>query len=211
MVLIPPICLAQSKKELGLLPSLNINKKFSKDWSVNVKTESRQSVANESSNYEYVLTDFSFIVAKKTSLNTTISGGYLMRFREREVVNRTIQQITLVKRYSSLRLAHRIVTDQTFQENADTEIRLRYRLSTEIPLSGESLDPNEFFLKLSNEYLNALEGPDYDLEIRSGSFVGHAFSLRSKLELGLDYRIGSFLNEAPRSRFWIGLNYYLTI
>jgi hypothetical protein len=209
--LLPLIPMAQSSYQLGMLPSLNINKKLQKDWSLHFKAESRQGLINGDFNYEYLLTDISLIAATKIGISTTIAGGYLIRIDEGQINNRAIQQISFVKRYPGFRLSHRISSDQTFQRDDQTEVRLRYRLSSEIPLEGQSLDPGEFFLKMNNEYLNSFQGDEYDLELRLAAFLGYAFGSDNKLEIGVDYRVDSFIDNNPRNRFWISLNFYQTI
>lgn len=202
---------AQGNNQLGLLPSLSINKKLPKDWSLNFKAESRQSLYHDDFDYNYLLTDFSVIAGNRIRLNTTLGGGYLIRITPDEVKHRTIQQVSLIKRYGYFRLAHRVSMDQTFSQLEDTEFRFRYRVSSEVPLQGQSLDPKEFFLKLSYEYLFSLQGKEYDLEIRGNAFIGYALSSNSKLELGLDYRADSFIADNLRNRFWLGLNFYHSI
>ncbi len=201
----------QSNALIGLLPSVNINKKLQRDWSLNFKAESRQALFHDGFAYDYLLTDLSLAAATKTGINTTIAAGYLIRLDGEAVRHRAFQQLSIVKRYSYFRLSHRFSSDQTFQQGDDAEYRLRYRITSEIPLEGRTVDPGEFFLKLNNEYLNSLEGKEYDLEIRGATFIGYAISSLSKLELGLDYRIDSFLGGLPRNRFWIGVNYYHSI
>jgi len=202
---------AQGTVEFGLLPSLNINKRLPKDWSLNFKTESRQSLIKEDFNYDYLLTDISLAASKKIGINTAIAMGYLMRIDDKGVKNRTIQQITFVKRYTNFSLSHRLLADQTFKKDDNTEVRFRYRISSEIPLQGKSLDPKEFFIKLSNEYLNSLHERSYDMEIRGAAFIGYVISPTNKLEFGFDYRIDSFINGDPGNRLWIGLNFYSSI
>ena len=200
--------MAQSKLEFGLLPSININKKLPRDWSVNFKGESRQSFYREQLNYDYLLTDFSVVAAKKASINTTFSAGYLLRMTENGTAHRAIQQVSAVQRYYGFRIGHRLLTDQTFQSEKKVIFRVRYRASSEIPLSGQSLDPREFFIKLNNEYLGEWQGGEFDLEIRLGSFLGYYLPSSDKLEIGLDYRLDSFVTDISRQRCWIGLNYY---
>lgn len=202
---------AQNSNELGFLPSLNVNKKLPNDWSINFKSESRQSLVKDDFKYEYLLTDISLAASKKVGINTAVSLGYLVRLYEGGSKNRIQQQITLVQRLATFRLSHRFLADQTFSNDEDTEFRLRYRISSEIPLQGKSLDPNEFFIKLNNEYLNSWHEKSYDLEIRLASYLGYVVSPANKLELGLDYRADSFIEGNQRNRFWIGLNIYLSI
>jgi hypothetical protein len=202
---------AQGNNQLGLLPSLNINKKLPKDWSINAKAESRQSLYQNDFEFNYLRTDFSIIAARRIRLNTTLGGGYLISVSPDAAKHRVIQQISFIKKYEFFRLAHRLSTDQTFSQFDNTEFRFRYRVSSEVPLQGLSLDTREFFLKLSYEYLFSLQGKEYDLEIRGNAFIGYALSPNSKMELGVDYRADRFLADNLRNRFWLGLNFYHTI
>ncbi|MDC8004081.1 DUF2490 domain-containing protein [Aureisphaera galaxeae] len=216
-ILITSYVVAQSRYQFGLLPSVNINKKLPNDWKLNAKVESRQELKSgffgESNDfqYEYLQTDISGIAAKKIAVDKSLAGGYLIRLREKEVLHRFIQQFIIVKGYHGLRLAHRFATDETFQKDGDTEVRLRYRLSSLIPLSGQSVDPKEFYVKVNHEYLNAWEGKDHDLEVRLVPHIGYNISESSKLELGLDYRLDSFIDSSPRHRFWTAINWYMSI
>ncbi len=209
--------MAQSTFQVGCLPSINFNYKLKNDWALNFKIESRQLLQrgtfNDDSdkNYEYVLTDYSFIAAKKVGLNSRLSGGYLFRFRGGNAIHRLIQQYTVTQKLPLLRLAHRVVADQTFSPREATEFRLRYRLAVELPLNGQSADPKEFYLKISNEYLNSIQNADYDLEIRFVPLLGYAITEKHKIEVGLDYRINSFLNQYARHSFWTSLNWFIEI
>ena len=208
---------AQSTYQVGGLPSINLNYKLKNDWSSNFKIESRQLLqrgmfnSDSNRNYEYILTDFSLITAKKVGLNSRISGGYLLRFRDGNAIHRLIQQFAVTQILPRFRLAHRVVTDQTFLPAEATEYRLRYRLATEIPLNGQSADPKEFYLKISNEYLNSIQNSDYDLEIRFVPLLGYAISEKHKIEFGLDYRVNSFLDQYARHSFWTSMNWFIEI
>lgn len=208
---------AQSTYRVGTLPSINFNKKMPDDWSINFKAESRQSLATgifsgESvSEFDYLLTDLSLITSKKVGLNNKLAGGYLVRLREGRTIHKTVQQFTLVKRYSAFRLAHRFASDQAFEKNHPVEIRMRYRITGEFPLNGEAVDVREFYLKINNEYLNAFQDSEYDLEIRLAPLLGYVFTDKNKFEFGLDYRVSSFLDSPARNSFWASLNWYLNL
>jgi hypothetical protein len=208
---------AQSSFQAGLMPSINFNKGISEDWSLNFKIESRQLFKegffrNENEfNYDYLLTDFTTITSKKIGLNNAISIGYTARFVDKDLGHRFIQQFTLTKRYTSLRLAHRFSTDQTFAKERSIQFRVRYRLTTELPLNGQSVDPKEFYIKINNEYLNVFQNKDYDLELRLVPLLGYNFNDNNKLECGLDYRLSSFLNADSRSSFWLSINWFIKI
>lgn len=208
---------AQKGYQFGSLPSLNINKKLKKDWSLNVKLESRQLFQHGETNgiaeryLQYDLTDVSMIVAKKVGLNARIAGGYLIRSERDHFIHRSVQQFALVQTVYGRRIVHRIMSDQTFSKTEKPNIRLRYRIAAEFPLSGEFVDPGEFYLKLNNEYLNSLQARVYDLEIRLIPLLGYDISDDVKIELGLDYRINSFVDNNTRQRYWMTFNVFVEI
>jgi hypothetical protein len=209
------IFFAQGSFELGILPAVNFNKKLKNDWSLNSRIESRMLLQSGvikgavDRSYNYVLTDFSLIAAKKVGLNSRVAAGYLIRFEEGDVHHRFIQQYTIVQRFSAFRLAHRAVSDQTFSSVEAPEFRLRYRITTELPLNGESADPGELYLKINNEYLNSIQARDYDLEIRVVPLLGYEFTEKLRLETGLDYRVDSFLNAKASHTYWMTVNFFM--
>ncbi len=208
---------AQSTYRVGAMPSLNLNSKLKNDWSLNMKIESRQLIQSgrfnddADKNYKYVLTDFSLISAKKIGLNSRLAGGYLIRVEDGELFHRFLQQYIIVQSMTGFRLAHRFASDQTFSDSEKPEYRVRYRIASEIPLNGESVDPGEFYLKINNEYLNIFQESEYDLEIRLVPLLGYDFTDSFKIETGLDYRVSSFLNDNTRHSFWMSLNLFIEI
>lgn len=84
-------CIAQSSVQYGIIPSINIIKKFPKNWSANFKAESRQSIYNQELKNDYLLTDLSLVVTKRIAANTTVGGGYLLRAK---MVNLKIEQFS---------------------------------------------------------------------------------------------------------------------
>jgi hypothetical protein len=206
---------AQQTYLVGLLPSINLNHQLKNNWSVNYKVESRQIFSSGTFNaesrtgFDYRLIDNSLLAAKKFGLNSKISGGYLARLEDGELTHRFIQQYSVVQRLSSFRLAHRVVTDQTFAPNESPEYRLRYRLATEVPLNGQSADLQEFYLKLSNEYLGGLQSDVTSLEVRLIPMLGYIISTQHKIELGIDYRLNKPLSLGASHRFWTGVNWYI--
>lgn len=208
----------QRTYQLGLLPAVNISTQLPRDFKLNGKIESRQllrrgvfKTEEQSTNYDYVLTDFSLLAAKKIGPRTSLAAGYLLRVEDDRFLHRSIQHLIVTQSYTGIRLSHRFSADQTFDPEESTEFRARYRLAAELPLNGRSADADEFYLKASNEYLNAWQGQEYDLEIRLVSLLGYRFTDSKKIELGLDYRLDSFLNQGSRQRLWIGLNWYQVI
>lgn len=208
---------SQSEYQLGTLPSINVNKSLGSRWFINGQWQSRQAVVQgvinqgSESGFSYILNDFTFIAGRKVGLNNSVAGGMLFRFRDDQVIYRSIQQLNLVSRLSGLRLGHRVVTDQTFVDDESLTFRLRYRVASEIPLNGQSVDTKELYLKLSNEYLNAWQETSYEMEIRIIPIMGYVINTKNKIELGLDYRIGSVTGERPEQVYWLNIGWYLKL
>lgn len=207
------VLLSQDRYRIGLLPQVNVNLPLATNWRLNTKVESRPLISagewgSQLSDFEYRLTDLSILAARKIGPGQSISGGYLLRSLPGEFRHRLIQQYAFTQTFSAFRLGHRLVSDQTFAPTAPTIIRFRYRLSFELPFNGQSVDPAEFYLKLSHEYLNILQSRTYDLEIRGMPTLGYLISDHSKLELGLDYRIGSFLKDRTRHTGFCVVGWY---
>lgn len=202
----------QSTYQLGWLPSINVNKKLQQDFKVNFNLATRQVLyKNQVANWQHQLVDFTNILSRKIGFNNALAGGYLLRFRDKQVTFRLIEQYTLIQKIASLQLAHRFRTDQTFERDRSIKWRLRYRLAGVVPLKGQTADPSEFYLKVNNEYLLASQNQNQDLEIRAVLFGGYKFSNNNKLELGLDNRFDSLLNRPIQSKSWIIMTWYLAM
>jgi len=215
LVLASETVYAQMQTRVGILPIVNYNYKINKNWDINFRLESRHFVfennISENSNfkYEYSLSDISALVGRKTGLNSKFVLGFLTRIEPDAVSYRTIQQFIFQTKIESFRVAHRIATDQTFSSNEATEFRLRYRVSAEIPLSGQKLDVKEFYFKFNTEVLNSIQDNVYDLEFRIVPNIGYVINEQHKIELGLDNRFESFINNQTRLISWITINWFL--
>lgn len=208
---------SQSLYEVGALPTINFNKKLKQDWSVNFQYATRHFFrkgafnSNGTTKYEFELSDYTLLAAKKIGIHSKVSSGFLYRRENGETIIRSIQQFAVVQPLDRFLLSHRFVTDQTFEKDANTTFRARYRIATEIPLNGDAADKNEFYVKLSNEYVNSWQNANYDLEVRFISMIGYTFANNQKLEFGLDYRVNSFVNTFAEHTFWTGINWYVQL
>lgn len=208
------IC-AQTQTRAGFLPSINYNQKIDKLWEINLKFESRhfvfESITSQNSDfaYRYSLSDVSALAGRKAGLNSKVVLGALTRIEPDAVSYRTIQQFIFLTKIENLRVAHRVAADQTFSSNESTEFRLRYRLSGEIPLSGLKVDVKEFYLKLNTEALNSIQDNEYDLELRIVPNIGYVINNQNKIELGLDNRFVSFIDNRTGFTSWVTINWYL--
>lgn len=209
---------SQSVTNLGTIPKLNIKKKFDNLWSINLEFAPRIELAEgrslstlENSGF-YTLTDITTVVSRTVGVSNSIGAGYLVRIEEdQSTAHRFIQQYVLIDYKGTHRIAHRFRTDQTFRQGSIPTYRLRYRISSDIALQGQTVDPKEFYFKVSNEYLGVFRNQANDLEIRLTPTLGYNLKNKSKVEIGLDYRIDAFIDSHPDHRYWIQIGYYLSI
>jgi len=200
---------AQTRTQYGVLPAINLNKKINTRYKLNFKLEGRQRLFQQGeSAADYQLTDLALVLARRMGLDHSLAGGYLIRFREGERIHRLIQQWAFEGGFTNLGLVHRFVLDQTFAPSEAAQFRLRYRAAIQFPLSGQSLNERELYLKMSNEYLGELQAAEYDLEIRLVLALGYRITDNNKLELGLDNRYDAFLRDEGRLRAWSTLTWY---
>ncbi|WP_299680311.1 DUF2490 domain-containing protein [uncultured Dokdonia sp.] len=209
---------SQSVTNVGTIPKLNIKKKFENLWSVNLEIAPRVELAEGSSlttlenSTLYTLTDITTVVSRTLGVSNSIGAGYLTRLeKDRSTSHRFIQQYVLIDYKGTHRIAHRFRTDQTFRQGGVPTFRARYRISSDIALRGQTIDPNEFYFKISNEYLGILRDQENDIEIRLTPTLGYNLKNKNKIELGLDYRIDSFINSSPDHRYWIQMGYYFPL
>jgi len=189
----------------GILPALNINKSLSKGYSINFKNEYRFS--EKADNFSLELSDLSLIFGKKMGINHHLSMGLLTRIENSNLTPRSIFQYTYLQKLSRFKIAYRLVSDQTFEEKESTLFRYRFRVMTEIPLSGQELNKKEFYLKLGNEYLNGWEAKVHSFEVRGISSLGYEFTPKNKVEVGIDYRYRA--TPLSRSTLWLNACWYL--
>lgn len=209
--------IAQHDVRIGLLPTLNLNYSIGDNWKINSKTESRQIFFQRNnpedliSRYRYERTDIDLVITRKTGLLSSAGGGYMIRFQDEVIIHRFIQQFASVQRFSSLRLAHRLRTDQTFRPEEPMEFRARYRLSLELPLRGTVIDRGELYLKMNNETLLSIQDDIADWENRTVGNVGFFITDRNKLETGFDFRASRLFREVKDFQLWWSLGWYLTL
>lgn len=206
---------AQTSHQLGSLPALNLNKKWDNNWSLNTKIESRQFIQNypaednPDDRFDYLLTDLSVMAARKVGVNSRLGGGYLLRLEDGESAHRFMQQFVVVQKLNACRLSHRLLSDQTFSKIENPTFRMRYRITSEIPLNGQAVDPGEFYVKINHEYIFSTQSHTQDLEIRLVPLLGFDITEMYKLELGTDYRLSQFIHDNTRHRYWLSLNFFI--
>ena len=140
----------------GIFPEISFTKKLDQQNKLNFKIENQEilydsrDLETDNPQFTHYRTDLMLIFDHTIRPGISIGLGVFHRFQENEDGNRIIQQLSMLQRLRNLRINHRVRTDQTFTKNDDLEVRLRYRLSVEIPLEGAEVDPSEYiwcFLK----------------------------------------------------------------
>ena len=218
LVIFPLLGLSQPSVSSGVLPKLSLSYKLPKGFKVAHGLESRQSFYTKSHNaqgvfkHTNVLTDFATTLTKATGARSSVGIGYTLRVRDGELYHRIAQQFAWTKKYETFRLGNRIALDQTFGPENSIQLRARYRASVELPLSGSRVDPNEFYLKLSNEYLGITNNNgSNDLEIRFAPLLGYELSSKSKFEFGFDSRIGKLFEENSSLSIWVNIGFFTSL
>lgn len=139
--------------------------------------------------------------------------GFLYRFNDpfsgdatKEL--RSWQQITFINRLNKFRIRNRFRLEERWRESSGSgdyqfDIRLRYRISTDFPLSGERLDNREFYLNLSNEMLimPTIDRPLYFWDYRIYAGLGYQFNERQRLEPALEFRTRRIDDRGNRRHF----------
>lgn len=195
---------SQNTYKTGFAPELSMNVKFGAKFSLNTKIESFFYD-------EFDGTDFQFVLSYRNSPFSSFAAGYQYSLKHNKPDNhRVIQQLSLLQRLGSINLNHRFRTDQTFYNDDPFKFRVRYRLSSEVPFSGRTLDPNELYLILSDEVIYGSQDSTNEFENRVVSAVGYYFANKSKFQLGFDYRL-NFKNDKTDNRLIFKVAYFISL
>ncbi|KAA6437002.1 DUF2490 domain-containing protein [Dyadobacter flavalbus] len=217
LICIPAAVFSQAVYRAGTLPQLNVNIKISDNLKLNNKLESRQIFSEKEeeqqarNRFRYERADLTMILTRKLSAANTLGGGYLIRLEEGRFAHRLIQQFNNVTNHEYARIAHRIVTDETFRRDSAVQVRLRYRIGFEKALNGVNIDPKEFYAKLNNEYLGIYEDKSADLEIRALLALGYNATDNNRIEMGFEYRVNEFNKSVQSQQYWLAVSWFISI
>jgi hypothetical protein len=200
----------------GFLPNLTLSYKISEQYKIVHKLESRFPSYNDDNqkfdvNFERF--DFQNYVERKIGLFSKLSVGYQLRFRtNNRYSHRTIQQFSWVTGTDKFRIGHRVRSDQTFSKDRKPEVRFRYRTGFQIPLQGQQLDPEEYYLSLSDELVWSYRSPNADLENRVVAKIGFYINDKNKVESGIEWRAEEFfLNTGVDHQVWLCFSWYKSL
>ncbi|WP_163379844.1 DUF2490 domain-containing protein [Cyclobacterium sp. SYSU L10401] len=202
----------------GLFPEFQLGFSAAENLKITGKIESQHGLVDKVSQeradwaYYHNQTDFQGFVG--TSLNpfVAITGGYQYRLESgSDNSHRAIQQISFLQRKGTYQMGHRFRADQTFAPDEPVEYRLRYQISIEIPIEGQSLDPGEFYLVFSDEPIYSIQSGESGLENRLVAALGHLSKGKQKFQAGIDYRTDRFFDADLRQRTWFKFGWYLSL
>lgn len=173
---------------------------------------------------EFLTLDFTGILSYDSGPNVNLAGGFMYRFTDpfsgssgSEI--RPWQQITFIQRLEKYRIRHRFRVEERWRESRsggdfNFDIRFRYRLSADFPLSGERLDDREFYLNLSNEALimPTIDRPLFFWDYRAYVGLGYRFNDRTRFEPALEFRTRKINDFGNRRHFlFLRLQYITSI
>ncbi|WNJ19276.1 DUF2490 domain-containing protein [Pontibacter sp. G13] len=213
--------LAQNREVFGgIFPEAAVTVKFAKFYSSTFKIESiHQLVVDRDAErpnwrYQHESTEFQFFVGYKVSPLSDFSVAYIFAVDgDGPNTHGLTEQLGVVQLLPYFKLGHRFRFDQTFFPKGEgpARLRVRYRLAMDLPLEGLEIDPNEFFLLVSDEVLVDWRDGRSDLENRFVAQLGYKFDKWGKLQGGLDYRIDRLFETGLRQRFWLKFSYFVTL
>lgn len=189
----------KAQTENGIMPQLNVNIGLNKNWKLNTKNEGK--IENQNNQPLFTRYDLALMATRKVGVYQSVGLGGSLLFTKNEFRYRISQQYTFVQSFSSVKLAHRLLTDQTFDNNTLIDSRVRYRSTLEIPLSGESVDHKEFYLKPNLEHLLVITD-ELNYESRISGFLGYNLTDKCKFELGSDWRLNALTDKNNTNQLW---------
>ncbi len=203
-----------AQQTVGLLPNVVVSQKL-KDLKVNYSWQSRVSRSSDTSSdpewsdTAYRLSDLSIVATRSWDVNKSMAAGALYRINaDGANLFRLRQHIGIISPWQQLRVSHRILLDESFVSGRDPLIRLRYRLSTDLPLNGTQIDNNEWYLKSTIELLQRYRSSTYRMDLRGGLYIGRKLTNSNKIELGIDYRHEGVAKSNAENIYWLAMSLY---
>lgn len=179
----------------SIAPDISVNIKLNEHYTINSKVEAFQLYFERDDATlplwvnKFEGADLQLFITRRLNPFSRASLGYQYGFEPGNPgSHRFIQQYSRVSRFRDLTFGHRLRSDQTFYTDQAARLRLRYRISLEIPLQGQSLDPREFFLLVSDEVLYAYQETSHSIENRFVFNAGYMINTAQKLQFGFDLR-----------------------
>jgi len=189
--------------ESGIFVSYQSFKSWKLNTSIVQRTTSFSEDENENLQFSYL--EINQIINRKINpwINVALGYKYRSNYPVDELTffeHRITQQLGWTHFEQRARLVSRFRVEQRIS-NEDFAQRHRYRLSLDLPLSGEKLDPKEFYLSVSNEILWQVGQNESEWSDRIGASIGYVLSKSARLELSFIHRMEDFTNTTDHTPF----------
>lgn len=198
-------------------PRLSLSHKINNRWSYNAAIRFRQRFNDYKESEASFKMDrwdiigfgtYSFFGSRKLSL------GYMYRRsnpleEEKGFEHRFTQQFAFLTDLNGYSLVNKFQIEERIL-NANYLTRLRYAISTDFPLQGESLDAGEYYLIAGNELLYAFNSKGDELENRFLVGAGKLLRNGQKFELSLVSRNSDLISSARDHILQIESVYYFS-
>lgn len=213
--------LAQKQTRFVWESTAALNYKIADNWTFNTSLGKRSIWSTVGSNNDQRFTgDLSFVEVNHFAtyrINTImkVSAGYKYRwsapFKEfREYEHRLTQQFAYNHVAEVVRLVSRVRAEQRIRNDSFAQ-RYRYRLSADMPLSGETLDAREFYLVASTEILYEAVNVEVNTwENRTSGSIGFLLSPNLKVEANLTYRLED-ISRTVQDFIFIHTNFFVNL
>jgi len=189
-------------------PSLAINYKVSGTYSHNFSIAKRSFILRDK---EVLLAvrqlDLVHFSAWQLQDNQSVALGLQYRFRQ--TFDGGANELRLTQQYNLrfkpyvVRYGHRFRSEQRITQ-MNTVHRFRYRFSTDFPLKGEKLDNGEPYFVGNSEGLLSISAAKPQYDVRLTFFLGWKLGDRTKFQVGTEYRIEDFAQNASPIFFLLG-------
>ncbi len=187
---------AQEKRRLVWEGGASFNYQLFKNWRMNTSIFQRTSFLEEN---EIKKTELSFFEVNQfftrgINYASKVSLGYKFR-SESPVDDLSIYEHRLTQQFAYTHFSRktRVVSRAMAEQRIKTESfahRYRYRISVDMPLSGERIDDKELYFVASNEILfEAINVEENSWENRISTSLGFKISMKTKIELSTIYRL----------------------
>ncbi|RMG69225.1 MAG: DUF2490 domain-containing protein [Bacteroidetes bacterium] len=197
-------------------PSFSYTHTLTSYWSVNARVVSMQRRAADPQadpRYSWDRIELAGFATYRLLGGKKLSLGYTQRRLDPLEAdggweNRITQQFAFVSYVGGQRIGHRLRSEQRFRPEGLTQ-RFRYRLSYDVPLNGEKLDPGESYLFVS-EAVHLSLGARQAAANRVYVAWGHRFGQNQKLEIGLEHRWEGLGTGSPSHFLHLVTAWYLS-
>lgn len=208
---------AQNTPSVRWEPGLSFTKKVDDRWSYNFSVLGRQRFTNYGEGQENFRTDRWEVKAFSTYTlfgKRKLSLGYMYRSvdpfeEETGYEHRITQQFAFLTELKGLRLANKVRVEERIRSSSYLT-RLRYSISSDFPLNGESLDEGEFYFIAGNEVIYEFNSREDELENRFSLGLGKLLQKGQKLQVAVESQYSDLISDATNHILQIKTVYYFS-